>query len=738
MRIAPYVTLGLLVSLGVAAVEARPRFLRGGTSGSGSPPGGVTQACDGGSSVCAQFQNGQTFVTWDDVGTTGAGGASTRYRVYRSTSPINSGNYTATTLIASYVFNNSAQLFGGDPDVAGGSTFTDVNRQNASLPMSKLTDVGTSLPALSGLQVYTALSSQNAYYAVVSTNTSDGSPSYIGSVGPIAESVNTVRPVKYAASGSRADNTYGQITSPAGKPVVFSAHASSRPGGAPTGSRHGDYWQWWLPPECGWQDGRATTFAVVQDNAQVYWSVGPSSLVMTNRDTIWTSDGLGTLETYHQGIGMTPNPLVGPANRMYLSTAKCLERMLAWSISHYGADANRVHWRGDSMGAWGGANTGMRATNPRFASLWLLKPVWRMDRRSALGWPGTLWDGTEPFVATVDAAPATLGWIPENVQLDDGTVWGGTGGYADMPTFIATNPGADLPVVHWSNTKDDGYSDWLSQIEATDAFQTARRGHVFVWSMGPHGWAEHGTIDCNLGTADEAVCYDMSLYGLNIPYIAFSNSSIDDNLGTGVRDSNGIYDGDYTGCINCGFKWNVTTDTSGSFNFTVDNAWMDRSPTVHPQTTLSSALGSGVTGNVNVANNSGFLPTGDDGNTFMVVGGTEIIKASTTPGSNSITISYRGQLGTTAQSHGAGATLVQIANVAIGPVGGPYSTMTTDLTVRRAQGFIKPNGTTINCTVTPNGGAGAAKSGTVTGSAGVFTLTGVTINASGATSITCS
>ena len=64
--------------------------------------------------------------------------------------------------------------------------------------------------------------------------------------------------------------------------------------------------------------------------------------------------------------------------------------------------------------------------------------------------------------------------------------------------------------------------------------------------------------------------------------------------------------------------------------------------------------------------------------------------------------------------------------------------MTADITPRRLQGFIKSNGTTINCTVTPNGESAVSKSGTVVGSNGVFTITGIKINASGATSVTCS
>lgn len=716
-----------LLCTGLTSAAARPVFMLGGSPGPASAP---TEDCGTGG-VCAKHQNGQTFVTWDDVGTDGAGGASTRYRLYRSTAPIDSGNYASATLIASYIFNNSAQLFGGNPDVDG-TAFNQTARQSAGQPMSKLTDLGTALPTFSGLQVYTALASQNAYYAVVSTNTSDGSPSFMGAVGPIAESVADPKPVKYAASGSRADNSYGQLSSPAGKPVIYSAHASQASGGAPPGSRYGDYWQWWLPTDAGWQDGRATTLAVRQDNAQNVPSL-PSVILVSSRDTIWTPDASGAMETFHQGIGMTPNPLVGPANRMYLTTAKGISRMLSWAIDHYGLDGNAVHWTGQSMGAWGGANTGMRMTSPRFASVWLTRPCWRMDFRNSAGWPGNTW-GSYPFRATVGSPPSTLGTVASAVQLDDGTTWGGTGGYADMPGFIASNPGNDLPFAAWEITKNDGFCSWAQQLSGLAAFQTGKRGHAFVWYMGAHDGTGGGAINCDI-TGDSTACYGKSLFGLTTPYIAFTNSSIDDDPGDGGTLSNGLFNGDFVGCVNCGFKWNVTTDNASAFNFTVDNVWMDRSPTTIPSTTLTASIPSSGGGTVTVTDGSVFLSVLAGNNYFLV--DDEVIVVTSRSG-NTLTYTSRAQLGTAAAAHSSGATITQFPNRPTGPNGGPYSTMTVDVTPRRIQGFTKgtTNGQVITCDITPNGGSTTQQTPTVADN--IFTLTGVTINASGVTSIACS
>jgi hypothetical protein len=67
---------GLLVFFAASAeIEGKPLFLHGGhPHGAGGGGGGEASACDaGGSGVCAQFQNGQTFITWPDMATGASG-----------------------------------------------------------------------------------------------------------------------------------------------------------------------------------------------------------------------------------------------------------------------------------------------------------------------------------------------------------------------------------------------------------------------------------------------------------------------------------------------------------------------------------------------------------------------------------------------------------------------------------------------------------------------------------------
>jgi hypothetical protein len=735
--------LAVLLALVVAAtgIEAKPLFLSGGHpqgAGGGGEGGGVAQACDGGSSVCAQFQSGQTFVTWTDMAT-GAAGNNWRYSVYRSTSPITSGNYGSATLIASYVLNNSGQLVGGNPNT-GGANFTQANRQSAVQPMVALSDLGTPLAAYTGLQVYTALGTADAYYAVVANSQIGGGDTYIGSVGAIAESVGTPAPVKYADSTRQV---YGHITTSSGKAMVFTPHASSSGGGPATNGTWGDYWTWWLTTGEGWQDGRQTPMDVLQDTNLGHFPSLDHAIQVSLRDTIWDPLGTAGMETLWLGLGLTPNPLVGAANKLYPSTSNGISRMLNWAIDHYGVDRNQIHWGGQSMGAWGGAMVGMRMASPKFSSLTLTYPIWRLDLYSTGSyWPGLIWTSVMPFKATVHAAPSTLGTDPAAIQFADGTTFGGTGGWADMPTFIAANPGTDLPVTTWTISKDDanlsnsGPASFQEELDALAAFQSAKRGHFFVWNMGAHDTTGMGAINCDSDTTpDNGVCYSRSLFKLNLPYLAFSSSSIDDNPGTATRDAFGVMDGASVGCINCGFTWNITTDTTGAFNFTVGNNWMSRSPTISPQTTLTGSIASSGTGTVTVTDGSVFQSVAGTQNIYFLVGGTEIIKVTSRSG-NTLTYNGRGALGTNPLAHSSGEAITQYISQPTGPNGGPYGSMTGDVTPRRRQAFLPTNGAIVSCIVTPFGGSPSTLTPTVAD--GLFTLPVVPINATGITSVACS
>lgn len=740
--------LAFALCLGIAGAQASPltQFRGHPTSGGGGGGSGAAYACDaGGSGVCADFSDGQTFVQWPDVLDTGVTDYTKRYRAYRATTARNSGNCTSGTKIASYILPNSGQLIGGTPN-GSGATYTQANRSSAAQPMAVIPDAQhgglKTLAYATGLQPYTALATENAYYCVGSTDTSDGSFSYIGAVGPIAESVATPTAKLYA----HRTTGYGAVTgSTSGLPVVFSAHASSgQAGGTVSNSAAGDFYEMFGRADEGWQDGQQRVYDVVKDgvSGRAYASFSSGPLAVTNRDAIWYPDGVavsgvGSMETYHSGIGMSPNSLVGPANRRYETTGNSIARFLNFTISNYGADPNQLYWAGASLGAYGGAYTGIRMTSPRISALSLMHPNWRWDHLSSAKWPG-IWPRVTPFVATVAAPFSTLGTIATNVLMADGTRWGGDGGYADIPAFIAAAPGSDIPVAMWKDTKDDGNVLWADDIAAMAAFQSAKRGHVFVFSHGGHETAlGGGVMDCDLGGADSSVCYHKTDFKLNVPYPATSNSSIDDDPGTATRLANGVFDGDDNGGINLGFKWSFTADTSSNAAFTISNAYMGRTPTPHATTTAGTMASSG-SGSVTVADGTQFAALTGGANTYFLIGNTvsdqEAVLVTSVVG-NTVTFASRAQLGSTAKAHAFGVAIRQFISQPTAPNGGPYASMTVDITPRRLQAFLPANTTAPTCTITPFGESPVTQTPTVAN--GLFTLVAVKINVGGNTSVSC-
>ena len=99
-------------------------------------------------------------------------------------------------------------------------------------------------------------------------------------------------------------------------------------------------------------------------------------------------------------------------------------------------------------------------------------------------------------------------------------------------------------------------------------------------------------------------------------------------------------------------------------------------------------------------------------NPYFLIGGTEVVVGTGVSG-NTLTYTMRGLLGTTATTHNSGETIQQYVGQATGANGGPYSSMTTDITMRRVQNFRPANGATVTCTITPFGGSPTMQTPTV-------------------------
>ena len=477
------------------AVSRRPAAWRRRRCGGGGP----AEACDGGGSgVCAAFQNGQTFITWIDSAT-GAAGANFRYRVYRSTSPITSGNYAAATLIASYVINNSGQLFGGDPNNSGANGFTavlppDIDQSDGGAGRS-----WHAAAPFTGLQVYTAL----GYRQRLLRGRRDRHERRLAVLCRLGRADRRKR--------RDADRLQGR-RQPRARPELWQVHRDDQPPGrltratsrAPTAGCNSVQCQWATTGICALTTGRGLAGRPPDRvrrgrgrSGRHHYPSLPRSIEMRPRDTI--IDSLGLL-----GIGDLPHrdrhdaepacgagqPLLSdrPAIRPKKNSASSCRTTTATPTTFIGS--------GRAWAPGAARSTGIRMTSPtRFASMWLAYPVWRHDRRSTGNWPGKTWSSSMPFRATTAAAPSTLGTTASSVLMSDGSTWGGSGGYADTPSFIAANPGDDLPFTVWAIGKYDPYPvSFLEQIEAVAAFTSAASRVRLL--LGDDGAREHSQPAC--------------------------------------------------------------------------------------------------------------------------------------------------------------------------------------------------------------------------------------------------
>lgn len=450
-------------------------------------------------------KNGQTFITWKDIAE-GEEGAKYFYSIYRSDSIITEENKGKPY---SYnILNNSGILFGG--------AFNVKSRASDKTPMTIFEVKGEPLPHWTGLAVVTTDKNGKYFYAVVATDLKHVPVTKIiagknSLTEPIPEEVNPIQPFKIYDSKERGQ--YSAQTSLTGKenlPLTFALHASNAGGGGAGG--YGDYYLYFSRPEWGYRDGLPGVFSIQENRAK-----DGNSLTVTNRETLEHPSGNSGFETYWFGYVAIPQWAEIKEPRAYPFTERRALWILEYCIKTYKADRNRIYSGGGSMGAWGSTSFAFRQKEI-FAAVYPNRPR-------------TIQKGM-PSLVKVNKG--------DKILLDDNKT-----DYFDRMNSVsfAQNEKSDLPFYGWCCGRRDGFATWKEQIEMVEALKTSRHGFAFAWNDGDHssGASPMGEV---------TKYYPDRRFALNLSYPAFSNSSIDNNMGNGDPK-----DGDLIGGINLGFKW---------------------------------------------------------------------------------------------------------------------------------------------------------------------------------------
>lgn len=499
--------------------------------------------------VSAIHQNGQTFVTWQELGIIIPADApsgkefygikkstplNVSYRIYSSPNPINSLNGLSPMATV--------------PSLSGwNQTAYGIGTESSDKAMHRYVIIpeGTQLPNGTGLWVHNPDRVGSTYYAVTAVvqgtenkSLTAGnkliSPVYetVGPGKPILQRVETpltfmgaVSPTLYyytrweappnsSVEGKPADYLVG-IPSKLANPAPVGIHMHCWGGSMESG------YVWWNDAEEG------------------------SILLASNQDPYdwWTgyherSQIPGALKTLNDWKTGVVHPYT--TNRIF-SFYYWMQRESPWKIDPY-----RTFTAGSSMGGSGSLMAGIRYGGQ---IAWV---------RGAVG-------VHVPFETTTmkSAYAANYGPPEAGVLFENGIpVWN----YYDDVWFLRQYPTKEIPFLAFSNAKNDPLIDWPQAVHFYQALQDTKRPHTFVWGQEGHSQM----VKFPLNGSEQTMPIDIRV---NQSLPAFTRCSLDDNPGNGNP-----LDGALMGQINGYLYWKTEdlVDTVNSWEITV--GLMDKAP----------------------------------------------------------------------------------------------------------------------------------------------------------------
>jgi hypothetical protein len=279
----------------------------------------------------------------------------------------------------------------------------------------------------------------------------------------------------------------------------------------------------------GWRDGLPGVFSVQERRHKL-----GNHLLLFSRDAIEHPSGLRAMETFWFGYHCIPAGAAHTEPHAYPFTEARMLWIIDWVRHRYHADPERITAGGGSMGAWGSTTFAFRQAEV-FAAVYPNRP---RTRQKAL-----------PSLA------ATTSKAPEATMPDGKTPYLSR---MDMVKFASEHPG-DLPFYAWCCGRRDGFASWQEQVDLVKALSAAHHGFAFAWNNGDHSSGAQPMEKVRK-------YYPPEKFARNRSYPAFSNSSIDQQLGNGDPK-----DGDLEGGINLGFLWQDVRDEADTWSVRLAN-----------------------------------------------------------------------------------------------------------------------------------------------------------------------
>ncbi len=497
------------------------------------------------SNINALAHHGQVFITWDEA----AAPEGAHLRAYLSHEPITGDILAAAMVAADWLELRSGRDWWQDPlsfISPKASNFADFMAAYGGTPPEPVGFViepgGAPVNPAGGLFVHTVTeATQGPLYAAVTVVLPDGRE--------LADAVAGRNSLEAAVSAAVAPPQaifIGQgkplaAGSGQGRPLVIRMHGRGGGHTAGAGAMSVNYLIFGDTRQ-GWREGLAQKFMV---------AINERGVIVTLSNRQWTG-GRPVLESpdARDHCPAINNFYYGYNSRIYETThtEKTVvpnyteEQILAvvrWAEGFLGADPNRTHLSGGSMGGSGGVSLAMHhpevfeyvhAHVPAVAYL-----------------PGANLNRLECFSGPLDETAVTGEGVPLIEHMNG--------------IIQARRPAVDLPFIWMQSGRADKSIAWVNNPPFYRAMNEARQALVAYWSGG-----EHGTAIADMPR--DRFIPSPDKFRRDTTYIVFTNNS--DNRDPGNGDP---AEGDVVGWINRGIDWNDIVDEPNQYAVTVQQVY---------------------------------------------------------------------------------------------------------------------------------------------------------------------
>ncbi|MEN6641554.1 MAG: prolyl oligopeptidase family serine peptidase [Armatimonadia bacterium] len=477
----------------------------------------------------AQYRNGQVFLTWNE--TPGLEGTLV---VRMSLEPITAANVAQAAVVAEGLNPRSADDWWLNPETYG----NPLEKGKVRPPREGflIAAGGQKLNPDSGLHVHTVGTDEvGSYYYAVTTRDAAGvddldvTPGTNALAQPVAQKVEAVEPI-----WQKTEAPLDPATTK-GMPMHLILHAKTGIGGMEF-LAFGD-------KSLGWREGLPFKFGV---------RISGDAVIVTPTDRTWIGrmfpegrDGCQKLTPAIHSFWYGYNSNINKPEKMAEGVAtNYTERRVLWIMDWvqktFQTDPNRIYASGSSMGGCGMMAVAFRHPE-RFAAIYAHVPIVAYDK-------GVGGDSLMRIVAEcgdVDK-PCSEGMTVRE-RLD--------------ATKFAREHKGDLPFLLIANGRKDMSIPWWKNPDFYRAMRDNRHGFVAAWNEGDHGGCGGALPEDIKRMTNLRSFYNIAL---NKSYLAFSNSSLDDDPGNGDAAN-----GTPVGYMNRGLWWEEPVDEAGRYEVVV-------------------------------------------------------------------------------------------------------------------------------------------------------------------------